>query len=270
MGNSKLANKVFIVTGGGSGIGRQLTLQLVKKGAKVIVADLTISTMQETAQLAGETMVSIHELNVSDKHAVDDFVKKISAEYTSIDGLINNAGIIQPFVDVNDLSMDTIERIMNVNFYGPLYLIKALLPHLLTRPEAYIANVSSMGGFIPFPGQTIYGASKAALKLLTEGLYAELKETNVKTFVIYPGAVRTNITENSGVEMKTMNSAENQKQAAQALPPEKAAEIILQAIEKNKFRVIVGKDSRMLDILYRTHPRWAIDFIVKQMRSMRK
>jgi short-subunit dehydrogenase len=87
-----------------------------------------------------------------------------------VDGLINNAGIIHPFVKLNDLSCEAIVRVVNAIFYGTLYMTKSLLPHLPGEPEAHIVNVSSMGGFVPVPGQTIYGATKAAVKLMTEGL----------------------------------------------------------------------------------------------------
>ena len=86
-----------------------------------------------------------------------------------------------------------IERVLDVNLQGTLNMVTAFLPLLLERPEAHIANVSSMGGFFPFPGQTVYGASKAAVKLLTEGLYAELLDSQVRVSVIMPGAVSTSI-----------------------------------------------------------------------------
>jgi short-subunit dehydrogenase len=185
-----------------------------------------------------------------------------------VDGIINNAGIIQPFVPVNELGYDTIERIMNVNFYGTLYMIKSFLPHLLKRPEAHIANISSMGGFIPFPGQTFYGASKAAIKLLTEGLYAELRETNVGVTVVHPGAIATNIMANSGVKSTKATGDSEESQDYPALAPDKAAEVIIAAIEKNKYRVMVGSDARFLDILYRLSPRRAVNYIVKKMSGM--
>ena len=147
-------------------------------------------------------------------------------------------------------------------------MTKAFLPHLLDRPEAHIANVSSIGGFIPFPGQTFYGASKAAVKLLTEGLYAELKDTTVGVTIIFPGAVNTNIMSNSGVTSKLAESTSKEKQAQRTLPADKAANIMIEAIEKNKFRVLVGKDAKLLDFLYRLAPRQAVNFIVKQMGNM--
>lgn len=262
----KLHNKIIVVTGAGSGMGRELTIQLVQRGARVAMADINEQNMQETAQLAGPDKVSVHVLNVADKAAVDAFPEAVIKAHGTVDGIINNAGIIQPFVHVKDLDFERIERIMHINFYGTLYMVKAFLPHLLKRPEAHIANVSSMGGFIPFPGQTLYGASKAAVKLLTEGLYAELKNTNVRVTIIFPGAVNTNIVANSGVQL--LPAAADPEQAARALPASKAATIMLDGIEKNAFRILVGSDARMLDTIYRFNPRYAVNFIVKQMGKM--
>lgn len=131
------------------------------------------------------------------------FANKVVAEHGHVDGIINNAGIIQPFVDLNDLGMDRIERVLNINFYGTLYMVKAFLPFLLERPEAHIVNVSSMGGFLPVPGQSIYGASKAAVKLMTEALHSELKGTNVSVSVVIPGGIATDIKKNSDIQYKT-------------------------------------------------------------------
>jgi len=265
----KFENKVIVVTGGGSGMGRELVLQLLNKGARVATVDIHDEALAETKELAKEKASNLHtrNLNISDREQVESFPDEVIKHFGNVDGVINNAGIIQPFIDVNELDYDRIEHIMNINFYGTLYMTKAFLPHLLKRPEAHIANVSSMGGFIPFPGQTFYGASKAAVKLLTEGLYAELKETNVGVTVIHPGAINTNITKNSGVEMKNTDQA-GQGKAPKMLSSEKAASIMLKAIEKKKFRVMVGSDARFLDLFYRLSPAGAVKFIVKQMSGM--
>lgn len=264
----KIKDKVWVVTGGGSGMGRELTLQLLEGGAKVAIADINQNAMNETASLAGEHSknLSTHLINIADKEQVYSFPQTVIDAHGTVDGIINNAGIIQPFIKVNDLDYEHIERIININFYGTLYMVKAFLPHLLNRPEAHIANVSSMGGFIPFPGQTFYGASKAAVKLLTEGLYAELKDTKVHVTVIHPGAVNTNITENSGVEAPT--GIDTSAQESMTLSAEKAASIMIRAIEKNKYRVMVGKDAQFLDFLYRLSPERATRFIAKQMSKM--
>src|SRR6478735_10532789 len=221
----KIKDKVIVVTGAGSGMGRELTLQLVKKGAKVAMADINEQGMEETAKMAEASNVSIHKLNIAEREAVEKFPDEVIKLHGCVDGIINNAGIIQPFVDVKDLGYDVIERIMNINFYGTLNMTKSFLPHLLKRPKAHIANVSSMGGFIPFPGQTFYGASKAAVKLFTEGLFAELQGTSVGVTVIHPSAVNTNIMSNSGIKSAAEEAESKKSQAGRTLSAEKAATI---------------------------------------------
>jgi short-subunit dehydrogenase len=105
-------------------------------------------------------------------------------------------------VKIKDLDYAAIERVFAVNWWGTLYVTKTFLPLLLARSEGHIVNVSSMGGLLPVPGQTIYGALKAAVKLFTEGLHSECAGTNVHVTVVFPGAVATNITANSGVEIR--------------------------------------------------------------------
>ncbi|GBF21133.1 MULTISPECIES: SDR family NAD(P)-dependent oxidoreductase [Arenibacter] len=263
----KVKNKVIVVTGGGGGLGQALLLKLLELDAKVAAVDIDEGALKETVKLAGEfgKNLSTHVLDITDREKVLLFPKEVIKIHGEVDGIINNAGIIQPFVHVNELDFKKIEQVMNINFYGSLYMVKAFLPHLLKRPVAHIANISSLGGFMPFPGQTIYGASKAALKLLTEGLYAELKDTNVKVTIIHPGAMSTRIMSNSGLE--GVEAEDDTARNSMILSPENAALQVIKAIEKDKFRAMVGKDARMLDTLYRLHPRKAVDFIVKKMGS---
>lgn len=264
----KVKNKIIVVTGAGSGIGRALVLKLVSKGARVAAIDMNEKTLKETYDLGGgyKDKISLHVLNVSDRSVVESLPEKVINAHGAVDGLINNAGIIQPFVRIYDLGHDVIERVLNYNLYGQLYMTKAFLPHLLERPEAHVVNVSSMGGFFPVPGQSLYGASKAAVKLLTEGLYAELIGTNVEVTVVFPGAVDTNIAQNSGVVIDVQD--EEIQQSFSPLSPEVAAETIINGMERNKFQVYIGKDASMMNILYRINPRWATNFMFKQMKAL--
>jgi len=265
----KVAGKVIVVTGAGSGMGRELVLELLRRGARVAAVDLNETTLAATAAIAPTRAkdLATFVLNVTDKEAVEALPAQAIERFGQVDGVINNAGIIQPFVKLADLDYGAIDRVMDVNFRGVLYMTKAFLPVLMARPEAHIVNTSSMGGFLPVPGQTIYGASKAAVKLMTEGLYAEMAGTNVHVTVVFPGAVGTNITANSGVAIPTLGS-DAQKMAARVLPADKAARIILDGMEKNAFRVLVGSDARFMDRLYRLHPKRATEFIAKQMRQL--
>jgi len=263
----ELVNKVIVVTGAGSGIGRQLALKLIDEGARVAAVDLNETALQETASLVRthQDRLSTHVLNISDRQAVEALPAQVIGVHGAVDGIINNAGIIQPFVRLNDLPYDAIERVINVNLYGVIYMTKAFLPHLLQRTVAHIVNVSSMGGFFPVPGQTLYGASKAAVKLLTEGLYAELLESNVRVTIVFPGATATGIAQNSGIEMREHD--ENAPSFPQT-SAEDAAQIIINGMKKDKFQVFVGKDSQTMNMLYRLNPRRATHFIYNRMKTL--
>ena len=264
-----VTNKVIVVTGGGNGMGRELVLNLLRNGASVAAVDINETALSETKKLAGNLSrnLSVHVLNITNKESVDIFPQEVIKIHGAVDGIINNAGIIQPFKKIGDMDYTTIERVVNVNFYGTLYLTKALLPFLLKRPEAHVVNVSSMGGFLPVPGQSIYGAAKAAVKIFTEGLQAELKSTGVKVTVVFPGAINTDIKFNSGAEKTKKADNEAKKSLIKPLAPAKAAQIIIGGIEKNKSRIFVGSDSKVMDLLYRVNPKFATNLIVKQMKS---
>jgi short-subunit dehydrogenase len=149
-----------------------------------------------------------------------------------------------------------------------LYMTKTCLPYLLQRPESHIVNISSMGGFLPVPGQTIYGASKAAVKLFTEGLHSELTDTNVRVTIVFPGAIGTHIAENSGVSASAEMEEKAKSSSIKMLPASKAAELIIEGMEKNAYRVLVGSDSKFMDFLYRLNPKYAAGFIYKRMKSL--
>ncbi len=265
----KVQDKVFAVTGAGNGMGRELTLELLERGAKVAAVDIRQESLDETAALAdaGDALATF-VADVADREAIGTLPDAVSARLGPVDGIINNAGIIQPFVKVADLDYDTIDRVINVNLYGQINMVKAFIPHLLQRPEAHIANVSSMGGFLPVPGQTIYGASKAAVKLFTEGLYAEMIGTSVHVSAIFPGAVMTDITGNSGVAIPTMSEEDMEKATKRSLAPAKAAKIMLDGIENDRFHIYVGRDSRMMNIANRFAPRRSTHLISKQMADL--
>jgi NAD(P)-dependent dehydrogenase (short-subunit alcohol dehydrogenase family) len=265
----KLKDRVIVVTGGASGMGREMVLQLLGRGALAAAVDINEAALQELVELAGGKRegLSTHVVNITDRAAVEALPGQVVAAHGAVDGLINNAGIIQPFVRVNELDYAAIDRVMDVNFYGTLYMTKAFLPHLLARPEAHLANVSSMGGFLPVPGQSIYGASKAAVKLLTEGLHSELANTNVHVTIIFPGSIGTNIAANSGIDVSAA-AAESGGQSFKTMDPAEAARAMLDGIEKDSYRVLVGSDAKMMDLLYRLTPKGAANLIFKQMQSL--
>jgi NAD(P)-dependent dehydrogenase (short-subunit alcohol dehydrogenase family) len=266
----KVQNKVIVVTGGGSGIGRELVLNLLSRNASVAAVDINESALQEILELAGNRKdnLSTQLVDITDKDAVAELPEQVISKHGTVDGLINNAGIIQPFVRLEDLDYAAIERVMSVDFYGTLYMTKAFLPYLLERPESHIVNVSSMGGFLPVPGQSVYGAAKAAVKLLTEGLRTELIETNVRVTAVFPGAIGTDIAAHSETDLSLESVSGTRLASIKPMEPQKAAQIIVDGIERNRYRVLVGLDSRLMDFLYRTSPKHAAGLIYKLMKSL--
>lgn len=263
----KINGKVIVVSGGGSGIGRELVLATLKKGARVAAVDISQAGLEETARLAGNPAgLSTHVVDISDRAAVEALPEAVLGAHGAVDGIINNAGIIQPFVRYKDLTLAQIERVMNINFYGTLYMTGAFLPHLLQRPEAHILNVASMGSFVPVPGQTLYGASKAAVKLFTEGLHSELKDSRVHVTLAVPGATSTNIAVNSGVMSADRQSAEDAK--FKTTPADVAALAMLDAMENNRYSVLIGSDTKTMDFLHRLMPERAARIIYNQMKSL--
>ncbi|OJF92151.1 SDR family oxidoreductase [Alkalibacterium sp. 20] len=263
----KVNDKTLVITGGGSGMGRELVMELLHRGARVATLDINEESLLETARLASDhkEQISTHVIDITDKAAIEALVDEVKQFHGSVDGIINNAGVIQPFINVNDLGYDKIEQVMNINFYGTLYMVKSFLPELLKRPEGHILNVSSMGGFLPVPGQSVYGASKAAVKLMTEGLHSELLNTNIGVTVAFPGAVKTNIMANSQVvrESKAGDSGKEHKLTSAS----DAAKMMIDAIEANQYRVMVGNDAKMMDRLYRLMPKKAAAIIADKLKS---
>lgn len=260
-------NKVIVVTGGGNGVGRELVLKLLRKGAYVAAVDISAEGLAETQKLSkNHDKLSIHQVNITDREAVNALAEEVVASRGRVNGLINNAGIIQPFIHVNDLEDDVMDRVMDVNFYGTLNMIKAFLPHILETGQGQIVNVSSMGGFFPVPGQSLYGASKAAVKLLSEALRQELVGSGVGVSVVIPGGINTNIKKNSNL-VDTSNEDEDSSMKKILLTPGKAADLMIKSLETNKRNMYIGKDCKVMHLLYQLSPAMAHGLMNKALGS---
>lgn len=256
----KFENRVVVVTGAGAGIGRELVLVLLSRGANVAAVDVSRKGLEKTASKAAtDERLSVHVLDVTDRPGVEALPDQVVERHGTVDALINNAGIIQPFVKIEDLDYEDIDRVIDVNLYGTIYMTKAFLPRLLERPQAHICNVASMGAFLPVPGQAIYGASKAGVKLMTEALYAELLETSVGVSLVMPGAIDTDIAAHSGIESDASRDA---------MEADKAAQIIVNRIETDSLHIVVGSDAKLMRLANRIAPKNSIRLIQRQMKDL--
>jgi short-subunit dehydrogenase len=268
----KFAGRTIIVTGAGSGLGECLALQLGRKGATVACVDRNEALLARVIERLEKesTRCSAHLADIADAEAVAKLVAAVDRGHGGFDGLINNAGIMQSFTAVSDLAIEDIERITRVNYWGMVMLVKASLPILERRPASLIVNISSLGALVPYPGQTAYGASKAAVRIFTEGLRMETEGSGIEVAVVMPGAIRTGIVENSPFysEQQKARMRERFEGRGFAQDPERAARRILTAVEKGRHRILVGPDAWLLDKLYRVAPiatsrllRWGSRFI---------
>jgi short-subunit dehydrogenase len=254
-----LRDKIVAITGAGSGIGRALALAASAKGAHIAGFDLRKETMDETAHLvrAAGGVCGVFTGDVSKADDAQAFLAAVLREHGGVDVLVNDAGIIQPFVPFAKLTLAQAERVVGVNFWGVIHMTHAFLPALRERAEASIVNVSSMGALCPVPGQGIYGASKAAVKLFSESLALELAGTRVKVTTVFPGGVRTNIAANAPDISDADKKKQRERGGEYGITAEEAARKIVRAIEKRRERVTIGPDAAALDKLARIAPRRA-------------
>ncbi|WP_211825744.1 SDR family NAD(P)-dependent oxidoreductase [Kistimonas asteriae] len=254
-----LNNKITLITGAGSGIGRALAIQLANQDCKLILTDINNAALQETATLLPNTgELLLETLDVASLQQWEQLKAKTMATYKHVDILINNAGVAlcQPF---SDMSLENLDWLMNVNFKGVVFGCKVFLPLLEKSPDAHIVNISSVFGMIGVPTQSAYNASKFAVRGLTESLHQELHETPINVSCIYPGGIKTNIVKNARY-FEGPDGITNQQDASSEFAniamttAEKAASTILKGILKNKKRILIGPDARAIDWMQRLLP----------------
>jgi len=253
-------NKICVVTGAGSGIGRAVAIRLSQLGAKLALCDISDGALKETLTLLDKTnvmSVSLRAFDVASAQAIKDYALFVEENVGPADYLFNIAGLAR--VGTFDKTpLSSFEKVMDVNFYGPVRLCKAFLDSL-KQTQGAIINISSVFGMIGFPGQTHYCASKFAIRGFSETLAQELEPLGVFVSSVHPGGVATNIARsaevdalpNHGLTRDEMN-AEFDKAAITS--PEKAAEIILKGAAKRKRRILVGADAGMISLITRFFP----------------
>jgi short-subunit dehydrogenase len=249
------------LTGASSGIGRALALELAARGCDLALADRDEAGLQEVAaEIAKghQRKVTVHRVDVSEPGQIADFARDATSAHPGLNIVVNNAGValLGNFAEIDQAQM---EWLIDINFWGVVRTTRALLPHLERKPEAHIVNISSIFGIIAPPGQTAYAAAKFAVRGFSESLRHELQmaKSPVKLSVVHPGGVSTNIVRNSGTGI-TDNERRAQSierfDAFAKTTPAAAALRIIEGIEKNAPRILIGSDARFMDLLQRFRP----------------
>jgi butyryl-CoA dehydrogenase len=265
-----IKNTVAVVTGAGSGIGRALAQSLAAQGARLALADVNNKGLEETRKLLGSAEAKTYSVDVSKASAVEAFARDVERDFGGAALLVNNAGVALQGTFM-EISLDDMEWLMGINFWGVVYGCRFFLPLLQKAPEAHLVNMSSVFGMIGPPGQAAYCSAKFAVRGFTEVLRQELRLTNVKVTCVHPGGIKTNIAENArtGAGADTALTAQMRERFAQVArtSPEKAASVIMNGILRNKPRVLIGSDAVQVDFLQRLFPAKASGIFTKGMEK---
>lgn len=268
-----LNNKIAVVTGAGSGIGRALAQCLAARGCRLALADINAEALAETAALLpGE--VYTQTLDVADRAAVYAFAEAVRAHYGTVHLVINNAGVAVSQT-VEAISYEDFEWLMAINFWGVVYGTKAFLPMLKAQDDGAIVNVSSVFGLIAWPAQGSYNAAKFAVRGFTEALRLELAGTRVRAISVHPGGIRTNIAAAARFYVDDTGKSNHQASAREfaqvaRTTPDEAAEVIVSGIERGRARVLIGADARLIDRVQRWFPVRYFSILRRLIALMRR
>jgi NAD(P)-dependent dehydrogenase (short-subunit alcohol dehydrogenase family) len=246
-------NRVAVVTGAGSGIGRAMCLELARGGAHIAAVDIDPARLQdvrEAVSALGRTCTT-HAVDVASRDQMAALPAQVLASHGAVHILVNNAGV-SVNLTFREQAVADLEWITGINYWGVMYGCKFFLPHLLEADEAHIVNVSSSAGFTGMKWQSSYAATKFAVTGLSESLFVELANTRVGISCVHPGAVATRILDSA--RMAEERREKMLKTFRYATPPKRAARVICKAIRKGRFKVVLCVDARVLYFLKRVAP----------------
>jgi butyryl-CoA dehydrogenase len=275
----QFSGKVAAITGAGSGIGRGLAMELATRGTSLALSDVDDAGLADTVRLIEQSTgahapvkVSGAHVDVADREAVEAWATDVVDEFGRVNLIFNNAGVALS-ANVGAMTYDNFRWLIDINFWGVVHGTLAFLPHLKASGDGHIVNISSVFGLLGIPSQSAYNAAKFAVRGFTDALRTELDidDYGVSATTIHPGGIRTNIARNARFEFADHEDAVDVEQAALAFEkftrttPQKAAQLIIGAVEKNKRRALIGPDAHLFDAAARLSPRasqWALGKLI--------
>jgi len=272
-------NRVAVITGAGSGIGRSLALQIADKGGKLAISDVNEAGLNETAALLKQKGVEPHVqiLDVADRNAMHAYADAVFKHFGEVHLVFNNAGVALG-VTVEDMEYEDLDWLMAINFGGVVSGTKAFLPYLQQSDAGHIINISSLFGLVSMPTQSAYNAAKFAVRGFTESLRQELELSNsrVSCTCVHPGGIKTNIARNARMrDVSEITGSSPEKAIADferlfRTTADEAATTILKGVIKNKRRVLIGNDAKAIDAVQRLLPTSYQRIVVSGQRALRK
>jgi len=274
-----LENRVAVITGAASGIGKALAEQLAAAGCRLAISDVNSKDLEALAKTLRANGHEVHseKLDVADRQAFYDYAERVHAHYGQVNLVINNAGVALG-ATVEDMNYDDFEWLMGINFWGVVYGTKAFLPFLKQADEAHIVNISSVFGLVGILTQSAYNAAKFAVRGFTESLRMELEIEggNVSCSCVHPGGIKTNIARNARMnDVSHITGADAEKSIADfekmfRTTAADAASTIINGVRRNKRRILIGGDAYAIDTMQRTLPTLYQRLIVNGQKLMRK
>ncbi|WP_327010327.1 SDR family NAD(P)-dependent oxidoreductase [Dactylosporangium sp. NBC_01737] len=281
---SSVRGKVAVVTGAGSGIGRQLAVELARRGARLAVSDVDPAGLAGTVSQVlglGVSGDAVHAapLDVSDRPAVEAYAATVAAHFGVVHQVYNNAGVAGGGRSVLDNDWADYERTLAVNLFGVIHGTKAFLPHLIASGDGHVVNVSSLNGIMAQPSLSDYCAAKFGVRGFSEALRGELLVAGhpVRVSIVHPGGVRTNIATAALDQARRQGLAVTARDEARTrlynekllkMPADRAARIIVGGVEAGRPRILVGGDAKAVDLLVRLLPRWYPHFAVRLEKKL--
>lgn len=238
-------NKVVVVTGAASGMGREYALEFARLGALVAMTDVNEKALAEThamVQKITDKYTCCEVMNIASQEDIQAFAETVKNKLGNAHVIINNAGIGGGGAPVWAQNMDQFQLTMNINFFAVVNVTKAFLPQLLKNQEGAVVNVSSVFGLIGTPGTSDYCASKFAVRGFSESLMVELADTPISVHLVHPGGIKTNIAKDS------KNGAEFEEKYLKTSPLT-AVRIVIDGIKTGKQRMVFGHQSSLLRFL---------------------
>jgi NAD(P)-dependent dehydrogenase (short-subunit alcohol dehydrogenase family) len=247
-----LEGKVVAITGTGSGIGRELALNAARRGALLAISDWNADGLAETVDLLkaeGVSELRAEVVDVSDRAAMGDWATAVAQQFGRVNVVVNNAGVTVTG-HFEEMSYEDFDWIVGINFLGVVHGTKEFLPHLIASGDGHVVNISSLFGLVSMPGQSAYNATKYAVRGFTEALREEMliNKHPVAVTCVHPGGIRTGISRNgrktASEEADAIDTLFDTKLAK--MSAERAAEIIIAGLLKDKARLLVGLDAHVV------------------------